>query len=1285
MSGGDFTLIAQVVLFMATAWLTGTLFGFIRFPPLLGWIIVGICLGPQLADYVPYASDGTCNSYRFNESLVYPDLYACFYDPGNVSAGYHCPEVYNSTANATNAAAHAAHGHQHRMLASASSSSGGTESIPQLMVRSKEKYQDNWRKHCMHASWQGHHLDTNIWQFIGNVGVGLMIFESGMHIHFDKVRLVGHKAFFVAVLGTGLPLLFGMALIGAMFTDPDTGGGAFYPDGLSAGVALAPTSVAIAIKVLDESKKLNTIPGQTILLAAFVDDIFSLVMLGIMIKITEQDDNSSAGIPPEGIILPIIYSFAFIGVAAFLAIYVFPKLRGLLDRIKEDPKKSFQPKDMVHLGLMFLVFFFASWLASLIGSFLLGAFSAGMCFVNVARSQLIWRRQVKRIANWAMVVFFASSVGFSVPLSKMMDGQAFGYGCIIAVGPTVLAKILSGFSFCEDPVICCLDAHERRAASLAAAGGGGAVVSPRSPGHGGVAASINSRHGGVVGGGSKLGGLSHLRTNTPPGNSRPSSKKQHEATIPEEDDEAKEEQQQQQQQQQGGGGRRAKRTDSSGSHGGGGGSGHGHGRMTRSYSAPSMRELERAAEAEAKAKTRNYFKLLRPSWAQFMVGFAMVGRGEFAYLVAETMNRAQLPQPTGSEPRQMMSDQVYAVVMWALIISTITAPFGFRWAVKKYAASKPMDRSVSIGGDMLEHAAQKFYVKLIGQHHVGLLHELLSILNTCGLDVLEAKAETDNEIDYDTFLVQARGDNKDFDDEKLEEIQHAISEVVNDKESQVIFERCELEEDFRIHGVLEIRVLGDHHPDILHEITDMLSLIGLDVFKAATEAHEVREHGFLHREEEDIFYARSPPGQGNGAILPATRAKVRTKIVQIMKTHDMHGEVMVKVIHEDEAAIHHHLPNFDTTLTDMIATIRCNGPHHKEQLHEICDFLADKQLDVLHAELDHHGTADENVFCVAHVNQETPIDMAYRQDIRQGILAIFRGHNTEDQCTVTVRQYGIDKALSESAMTPNASFSDLEELNAMADDIVNDVGSPRSAAFAESRKGGGFGDSDGDDDGGGEGKGAEVGGGAGDAAVSSSSSSSSSSPNAAATTATAAEAAAVAAAAAAAAAATGGGGSSPPRSPKQKAAGGMAGAAVVDLADVKASLNAAAGGDSGNKVLAAAGATGLSPPSSPNKGGVTIDIQSTQEHATGKEGLALGMQSLGLEVPAEVAEPTSPGSPKSPKNKPLSPGASWKDLKGRIDDTQLPAQAAAAGGGAVANADTAVVEVADDDKGEQTV
>jgi hypothetical protein len=104
---------------------------------------------------------------------------------------------------------------------------------------------------------------VNIWTFVGNVGVTLMIFQSGMHIHFDKVAQVGRKAFVVAIFGTALPLLTGMAVVGGLT-------GEYYPSGFAAGCAFAPTSIDISIKLLDESKMLNSLAGQTTLTAACV-------------------------------------------------------------------------------------------------------------------------------------------------------------------------------------------------------------------------------------------------------------------------------------------------------------------------------------------------------------------------------------------------------------------------------------------------------------------------------------------------------------------------------------------------------------------------------------------------------------------------------------------------------------------------------------------------------------------------------------------------------------------------------------------------------------------------------------------------------------------------------------------------------------------------------------------------------------------------------------------------------------------------------------------------------
>ena len=172
---------------MSVAWLAGVLFTKVKFPALLGWVLTGVLLGPQLLDIVPYASDGTCNLYRSNTSLIRPALHAAL--------------LLEKNHTLQNASDHAAHGHLRRALdtavprqlagGAAAGAAGGASvnmTLDQRINLASETWGSNWGDHCMHLMWQGKGLHTNFWQFIGNVGVGLMIFESGMHIHFDKVH-----------------------------------------------------------------------------------------------------------------------------------------------------------------------------------------------------------------------------------------------------------------------------------------------------------------------------------------------------------------------------------------------------------------------------------------------------------------------------------------------------------------------------------------------------------------------------------------------------------------------------------------------------------------------------------------------------------------------------------------------------------------------------------------------------------------------------------------------------------------------------------------------------------------------------------------------------------------------------------------------------------------------------------------------------------------------------------------------------------------------------------------
>ena len=276
MAGVDFPVVLQVVAFLVAIWFGGRIMKRLHQPEILGNLFVGIIMGPQLLDIVPYASNGSCDSLGNFRRLsdVADDLWA-----GRLLA-----DVANLT-NATNIT---------DPFGSMPSGSGSSscQTVP-------------WMR------WFNGKQIFSIWMLMGEVGVTFMIFRSGLQISLDRVWQVGRKALMVAACGTILPIVAGMLLVGGLF-------GEIYPSGFAAGCAFAPTSLDIAFKLLDRSKMVNTMPGQTTLTAAFLDDVFSLVMLVLVQSL------GTGEVSPVDIVRTILCSFAFVALGVVLAIYVRP-------------------------------------------------------------------------------------------------------------------------------------------------------------------------------------------------------------------------------------------------------------------------------------------------------------------------------------------------------------------------------------------------------------------------------------------------------------------------------------------------------------------------------------------------------------------------------------------------------------------------------------------------------------------------------------------------------------------------------------------------------------------------------------------------------------------------------------------------------------------------------------------------------------------------------------------------------------------------------------------------
>ena len=276
-------------------------------------------------------------------------------------------------------------------------------------------------------------LTPDVFTLIGHAGVALMIFESGMHFDFEKAKIVGAKACLVAVLGTVTPLIAG-ALVTMML-----GYGFFFPQGVAAGTALAPTSVGIALRLLGEAGVLQENFGQAIITAAFVDDILSLVLFNILFSLGGEFDFVQVVVNPVvGIVLMLIAMYAAMAFwPKFINGWLLPKVP-----VKEGAKVP-QTDEVLFLLMIVLLLTYAT-ITYFLGTHLWGCFIAGMSFACLApphHAHHVWVKQTKRVTSWMIRIFFACTVAFAIPVSKLLSIDAFWKGAIMGFGPCILTKV----------------------------------------------------------------------------------------------------------------------------------------------------------------------------------------------------------------------------------------------------------------------------------------------------------------------------------------------------------------------------------------------------------------------------------------------------------------------------------------------------------------------------------------------------------------------------------------------------------------------------------------------------------------------------------------------------------------------------------------------------------------------------------------------------------------------------------------------------------------------------
>ena len=251
------------------------------------------------------------------------------------------------------------------------------------------------------------------------MGAIFLLFVVGLQTKFKEI--VTPKAFFVAFLGIVIPwvsgyyvaLFFGFEFIAAVFV----------------GTALTATSIAITAQVLRELKKIDTETAKTIIGAAVIDDVLSLMALSITTQFATGE------IRIAGVANALVIAVVFLVGGFFIGSIFIAKQ---LERLNKWEEKH-EAHAMTFLAAIAIAFVYSA-VAEAIGlSAIVGAFLAGVSLENVKI------RSYREGTEYLEMVF--GSI-FFVSLGVLIDLRQ-GFPVVFVLVLTlvaVLSKVAGGFA-----------------------------------------------------------------------------------------------------------------------------------------------------------------------------------------------------------------------------------------------------------------------------------------------------------------------------------------------------------------------------------------------------------------------------------------------------------------------------------------------------------------------------------------------------------------------------------------------------------------------------------------------------------------------------------------------------------------------------------------------------------------------------------------------------------------------------------------------------------------------
>lgn len=270
-----------------------------------------------------------------------------------------------------------------------------------------------------------HH--NEIFYLMAQIGLLLLLFETGLESSLVELLQVGKKSFMVGFGGVVLP--FAAVSAFALLT------GGLSMEKILIASAFTATSIGITCKVLSELNVLGKKEAKIALGAAIIDDILALAVLGIISALAMTGQELSIVFT----IKTVVVSVAFLALAIIFGEIFVKYLIKMLEKMKS--------RGALTTGAIFFALLL-SLLALQVGSSLvLGAFAAGILFAETHQKDPI-EKVLKPLVDIFTPIFFVSvGVFVNIKVFNIFDPanhQALMWIAVLFIIATG-SKFLSGF------------------------------------------------------------------------------------------------------------------------------------------------------------------------------------------------------------------------------------------------------------------------------------------------------------------------------------------------------------------------------------------------------------------------------------------------------------------------------------------------------------------------------------------------------------------------------------------------------------------------------------------------------------------------------------------------------------------------------------------------------------------------------------------------------------------------------------------------------------------------